>query len=69
MLLIAFYIVFKFKLNGEFVSQFGSKGTDGGHFQSPWGLVLSQSAMLLVCDNDNHRIQVFQDEQYCYCFG
>ena len=59
----------KLKLNGEFISQFGSKGTSSSQFQSPYGLVLSQSELLFVCDYDNHRIQVFQNEQFSYCFG
>ena len=59
----------KFKLNGEFISQFGSKGTANSQFQYPFGLVLSQSELLFVCDYSNHRIQVFQNEKFCYCFG
>ncbi|XP_065883185.1 E3 ubiquitin-protein ligase TRIM71-like [Dysidea avara] len=59
----------KFKLSGEFMSQFGSKGTANGLFKSPCGLVMSQSELLFVCDNGNHRIQVFQKEQFSYCFG
>ena len=49
--------------------QFGSKGTANSQFQSPYGLVLSQSELLFVCDNGNHRISVFHNEQYSYCFG
>ncbi|XP_065886762.1 E3 ubiquitin-protein ligase TRIM71-like [Dysidea avara] len=59
----------KFKLNGEFISQFGSEGTANSQFKSPYGLVLSQSELLFVCDKDNHRIQVFQNERFSYCFG
>ncbi|XP_065888508.1 E3 ubiquitin-protein ligase TRIM71-like [Dysidea avara] len=59
----------KFKLNGEFISQFGSEGTANSQFQSPYGLVLSQSELLFVCDRYNNRIQVFQNEQFYYCFG
>ena len=59
----------KFKLNGEFISQFGSQGTADSQFQSPEGLVLSQSELLFVCDSENSRVQVFQGEQFSYCFG
>jgi len=59
----------KFKLNGEFISQFGSKGTANNQFQSPYGLVLSQSELLFVCDLVNNRVQVFKSEQFLYCFG
>jgi len=59
----------KFKLNGEFISQFGSKDTANSQFQSPYGLVLSQSELLFVCDFYNHRIQVFRNQHFQYCFG
>ena len=52
----------KFMMGGQFVSQFGSKG-------KPYGLVLSQSELLFVCDSNNHRIQVFRNEQFTYTFG
>ncbi|XP_065886998.1 E3 ubiquitin-protein ligase TRIM71-like [Dysidea avara] len=59
----------KLKLNGEFTSQLGIDGTAEGQFQSPYGVVLSQSELLFVCDTGNNRIQVFQDGQFSYCFG
>ncbi|XP_065889782.1 E3 ubiquitin-protein ligase TRIM71-like [Dysidea avara] len=59
----------KFKLNGEFISQFGYKGSANSQFMAPRGLILYQSELLFVCDYDNHRIQVFQNEQFSYCFG
>ena len=59
----------KLTMNGQFVSQFGSKGTDEGQLSSPLGLVLSQSELLFVCDSRNHRIQVFKNELFSYTFG
>jgi len=59
----------KFKLNGEFISQFGCKGTTNGNFKTPHGIVSSQLELLYVCDKDNNRIQVFKNEQFCYSFG
>ncbi|XP_065886766.1 E3 ubiquitin-protein ligase TRIM71-like [Dysidea avara] len=59
----------KFKLNGEFISQFGSEGTANSQFRSPKGLVFSQSELLFVCDQDNDRVQVFQNDQFSYCFA
>ena len=58
----------KFKLEGQFISHFGSKGRANSQFQSPYGLAL-HSELLFVCDKDNHRIQVFQNEQFLHCFG
>ena len=59
----------KLKLTGEFISQFGNEGSSDGQFKEPMGLELSQSGLLFVCDCGNHRIQVFQNEQFSYCFG
>ena len=59
----------KLTMNGQFVSQFGSKGTAEGQFKSPHGLVLSQSELLFVCDRGNHRIQVLKNELFSYTFG
>ena len=58
----------KFTLNGQFVSQFGSQDTAEGQFNEPFGLVLSQSELLFVYDFSNHRIQVFENDQYSYHF-
>ena len=59
----------KFTMSGQFVSQFGSKGTAEGQFNYLRGLVLSQLELLFVCDCNNHRIQVFRNEQFSYAFG
>ena len=54
----------KFTMSGQFVSQFGSKGT--AQFNGPFGLALSQSELLFVCDCYNYRIQVFRNEVFLY---
>ena len=59
----------KFKLDGQFVSEFGSEGVDKGQFRSPFGLLLTPSKLLYVCDRYNDRIQVFEKEQFSFCFG
>ena len=56
-------------MNGQFVSRFGSEGTAEGQFKRPYGLVLSQSELLFVCDGGNHRIQVRKNELFSYTFG
>jgi len=55
----------KFKLSGEFISQFGS----GDSILSPFSLVVSRSEQLFVCDSNKHRIQVFKIEKFAYSFG
>ena len=59
----------KFTMRGQFVSQFGSEGTGEGQFNYLRGLVFSQSELLFVCEFNNHRIQVFRNEQFCYTVG
>ena len=59
----------KLNMNGEFITQFGCQGQSFGEFQCPRGLHVSQSELLFVCDRYNHRIQVFQDDEFSYCFG
>ena len=52
----------KFKLdNGEFIGQFGSRGSAKGQFMHPAGLLVTKGNLLFVCDRLNHRIQVLQD--------
>ena len=60
----------KFRINdGEFVSQFGKKGTENGEYDEPSGLTFSKLNLLFVCDRKNHRIQVLQGESFFYKFG
>ena len=63
------HLILKFTLNGMPISIIGSEGTADGQFRSPYGLLLTQSQELFVCDFSNHRIQVFKDDQFLYCFG
>lgn len=63
------HCVQKYKLTGQFVSQFGTKGIAAGQFDTPFGLQLSQSELLFVCDSQNHRIQAFKNDLFSYCFG
>jgi len=56
-------------INGMPISVIGNEGTADGQFRSPYGLLLSQSQLLFVCDLSNHRIQVLKDDKFFYCFG
>ena len=62
------HFIQKITLNGKFISKLGSKGAAAGQFNSPSGLIFSQSKLLFVCDG-NHRIQVFKNELFLYTFG
>ena len=59
----------KFELTGKFISKFGTKGTGNGQFNEPFGLRFSKLNVLFVCDRKNHRVQVFQGEDFFYKFG
>ena len=51
----------KFTPRGEFVTEFGSHGTEDGQFQRPSGMAW-QNGEVFVVDAFNNRIQVFSDE-------
>ncbi|HEX6288024.1 MAG TPA: flippase activity-associated protein Agl23 [Herpetosiphonaceae bacterium] len=47
-------------LDGQFIQQFGSKGSAAGQMQEPIGLGGDEQGMLYVGDTWNGRVQVFQ---------
>ena len=49
----------KFTLTGEYLGQFGSKGSGEGQFNSPYSICSDGSRRVLVTDNGNNRVQVF----------
>ena len=61
-----FHCVNKMTMSGKLVYWIGTCGTGDGQFQHPRSLLLSQSQLLFVCDNCNHRIQVFQNNFYSF---
>ena len=63
------HCILKFYLSGIPIKVIGREGNADGQFESPYGLLLTQSQFLFVCDFSNHRIQVFQDDQFFNCFG
>lgn len=48
-----------FDLNGNYISQFGSRGTGDGQFESISRIDIASSGILYVADQSNSRIQVF----------
>ena len=59
-----------FSDQGDFLYQFGRKGTRNGEFRCSKGLAVDKSGRLVVCDEENHRIQLFQlDGTFCCKFG
>ena len=54
----------KFPCLFEYIEKYGSKGSDNGQLSCPCGLAFSSKGYgLFVCDLQNHRIQVFGNEE------
>ena len=52
---------------GNFLSEFGGKGTKQGQFMSPEGVAVDQSdGMIFVADSENNRVQVFNANSTYY---
>lgn len=51
-----------FKLDGTYMAQFGSSGKLPGLFDMPAGMCFNRSGHLVVCDDRNCRLQVFDTE-------
>ena len=49
-----------FSREGEYKYKFGKQGGGDGEFNRPNFLSVTKSGLLMVCDMDNHRIQVFE---------
>jgi DNA-binding beta-propeller fold protein YncE len=52
-----------FDSNFNFITSFGTQGTDKGLFNFPKGIFLDSNEKLYVADTGNHRIQVFDTTQ------
>ena len=49
-----------FDLEGKFISKFGKRGNKDGEFNYPRSLLVSKEGLLMVCDCNNQRVQVFR---------
>ena len=49
-----------FDLEGKFISKFGKLGNKDGEFNKPSYLSVNKEGLLMVCDESNHRVQVFE---------
>ena len=48
------------KLNGEFVAEFGTTGSDLGELNHPCSMAVLSDGRIVVSDTGNHRIQIFE---------
>lgn len=49
-----------FELDGKFVGKLGEKGSELGEFNRPFSAAVLSNDQIVVCDNNNRRIQIFQ---------
>ena len=54
------YRVQVFELNGKFIGKFGTKGSKIGEFNYPLSVALLSNGRVVVSDEGNHRIQIFE---------
>ncbi|KAL9653258.1 hypothetical protein ABK040_010965 [Willaertia magna] len=46
-------------IQGKFISSFGGKGTEDGQFTSPTDICIDSHDNIIICDNENNRVQIF----------
>ena len=64
------HVVKKFTLQGDYLSKFGSRGSEDGQFTNPLGLTFNSKGLLYVVDHSNHRIQLFDNNnKFVFKFG
>jgi DNA-binding beta-propeller fold protein YncE len=49
----------KFSNDGDFISKWGTSGSEVGQFMGPAGLAIDSEDNIYVTDRDNDRIQIF----------
>ena len=62
--------VVRFSKDGQYVSEFGKRGSGPGEFNTVHAIAIDAQGRLFVADRENRRIQVFnQSGGYLYGFG
>jgi len=63
------HVVKRFSLQGDYLSKFGSHGSENGQFIDPQGLCFNSKSLLYVVDIGNCRVQVFRENMFLFKFG
>jgi len=56
------YLVHKFSPQGELLLSWGRQGTGPGEFVNLHGIWVDEQSRVFVCDRENDRIQIFDDQ-------
>ena len=51
----------KLTSSGKFLHKFGQQGSGQGQFNRPFAVIIDSTNKLIVPDNNNHRIQIFNE--------
>jgi DNA-binding beta-propeller fold protein YncE len=54
--------IVKFSKDGTFIKSWGTKGSGPGQFQTPHCIAMDATGRVWVCDRNNNRIQVFDQD-------
>ncbi|MGP3967294.1 peptidyl-alpha-hydroxyglycine alpha-amidating lyase family protein [Streptomyces sp. 6N223] len=54
--------IHRYDAEGTHITSWGEPGTDPGQFSLPHGVAMFGDEALIVCDRENHRVQVFSLE-------
>lgn len=66
----SFLVYQVFDSRGQFLFNFGKKGSLEGELLRPTGVAVSREGHIIVADRDNHRIQIFTaDGNFLHKFG
>jgi len=58
-LILIFYLVSTAQVQVEELGRFGGTGSTAGLFKNPSAIDITQDGRIVVCDRDNHRLQIF----------
>jgi peptidylamidoglycolate lyase len=54
--------VIHFAADGRFIREWGTKGSGDGEFHLPHGIALDAQGRVIVCDRENERLQLFNEQ-------
>ena len=63
------HVVKIFSLQGDYLSKFGTPGSEDGQFSYPQGLCYNSKGLLYVVEYGSCRVQVFRDNVFLFKFG